>query len=81
MAGSGFSSTVRLAKSSPDMWAPIFTQNTENISQALDAYIKRLQRFKEVIDGQDEARSREIMQQANEIRRVLQGIDVKLGGL
>ncbi|MBD0256669.1 MAG: prephenate dehydrogenase [Cytophagales bacterium] len=79
MAGSGFSSTVRLAKSSPDMWAPIFTQNTENISRALDAYIKRLQRFKEVIDGQDEARSREIMQQANEIRRVLQGIDVKLG--
>lgn len=80
MAGSGFSSTVRLAKSSPDMWAPIFTQNTENISQALDAYIKRLQRFKEVIDGQDEARSREIMHQANEIRRVLQGIDGKLGG-
>jgi prephenate dehydrogenase len=81
MAGSGFSSTVRLAKSSPDMWAPIFTQNTENISRALDAYIKRLQRFKEVIDGQDEARSREIMQQANEIRRVLQGIDIKLGSL
>jgi prephenate dehydrogenase len=79
MAGSGFSSTVRLAKSSPDMWAPIFTQNTENISRALDAYIKRLQRFKEVIDGQDEARSREIMHQANEIRRVLQGIDGKLG--
>jgi prephenate dehydrogenase len=81
MAGSGFSSTVRLAKSSPDMWAPIFTQNTENISRALDAYIKRLQRFKEVIDGQDEARSREIMQQANEIRRVLQGIDTKMGSV
>jgi prephenate dehydrogenase len=81
MAGSGFSSTVRLAKSSPDMWAPIFTQNTENISRALDAYIKRLQRFKEVIDGQDEVRSREIMHQANEIRRVLQGIDGKLGSV
>ncbi len=81
MAGSGFSSTVRLAKSSPDMWAPIFTQNTENISRALDAYIKRLQRFKEVIDGQDEARSREIMEQANEIRRELQGIDTKMGSV
>ncbi len=81
MAGSGFSSTVRLAKSSPDMWAPIFTQNTQNISKALDAYIKRLQRFKEIIDSQDEARSRELMQQANEIRRVLQGIDTKLGSL
>jgi prephenate dehydrogenase len=81
MAGSGFSSTVRLAKSSPDMWAPIFTQNTQNISRALDAYIRRLQDFKSVIDSQDEARSRELMNQANEIRRVLQGIDHKLGNL
>jgi len=36
MAGSGFSSTVRLAKSSPDMWAPIFLENKENVLAALD---------------------------------------------
>jgi prephenate dehydrogenase len=79
MAGSGFSSTVRLAKSSPDMWAPIFTQNTQNISNALDAYIRKLQYFKELIDNQDESRSRDLMNQSNEIRRVLMGIDNKQG--
>jgi len=81
MAGSGFSSTVRLAKSSPQMWAPIFTHNTENISKALDAYIKKLQYFKEIIDTQDESKSKELMEQANEIRRVLMGIDKKLTNL
>jgi prephenate dehydrogenase len=75
MAGSGFSSTVRLAKSSPEMWAPIFTQNKENISTALGAYIRRLQAFKDIIDTDDEIRSKELMLHANEIRRVLLGIE------
>lgn len=75
MAGSGFSSTVRLAKSSPDMWGPIFTQNTKNISQALAAYIKNLQHFKEVLDAKDEKSSCEWMRKANDIRRILLGIE------
>jgi prephenate dehydrogenase len=75
MAGSGFSSTVRLAKSSPDMWAPIFTQNATNISKALDAYIKLLQDFKEIIDQQSEDRSYALMEKANGIRRVLMGLE------
>ena len=74
MAGSGFSSTVRLAKSSPDMWAPIFTQNGKNISEALASYIQKLQNFKNIIDNQDEKSSHALMQEANEIRRILQGI-------
>lgn len=74
MAGSGFSSTVRLAKSSPDMWAPIFAQNQRNVSDALDAYIKKLQYFKKIIDEQDLSGSYLLMKEANEIRRVLQGI-------
>lgn len=74
MAGSGFSSTVRLAKSSPDMWAPIFSQNQKNVSEALDAYIKKLQYFKEIIDRNDLSGSYFLMKEANEIRRVLQGI-------
>jgi prephenate dehydrogenase len=74
MAGSGFSSTVRLAKSSPDMWAPIFLQNQKNISEALDAYIKKLQYFKQIIDQNDLSGSYFLMKEANEIRRVLQGI-------
>ncbi len=75
MAGSGFSSTVRLAKSNPDMWAPIFSQNMKNISVAIDAYIQELELFKKIIDSGDEKRSRELMQKANEIRRVLSGIE------
>ena len=77
MAGSGFSSTVRLAKSSPDMWAPIFTQNSRNISEALNSYIAKLQEFKTFIDKQDEAASYELMQKTNDIRRILNGIDKK----
>jgi prephenate dehydrogenase len=74
MAGSGFSSTVRLAKSSPDMWAPIFSQNQKNVSEALDAYIKKLQYFKQIIDENDLSGSYILMKEANEIRRVLQGL-------
>ncbi len=74
MAGSGFSSTVRLAKSSPDMWAPIFSQNSKNVSEALDAYIKKLQLFKKVIDDNDVESSYRLMKEANEIRRVLAGL-------
>ena len=74
MAGSGFSSTVRLAKSSPDMWAPIFMQNSRNVSEALASYIQKLQYFKQIIDSQDENRSHALMQEANEIRRILPGM-------
>lgn len=75
MASTGFSSTVRLAKSSPQMWAPIFDQNRANVSDALAAYIEFLQQFKQVIDDQDITTSLEFMQRANVIRRVLDGIE------
>lgn len=75
MASTGFSSTARLAKSSPQMWAPIFDQNRTNVSQALADYIEFLQRFKEVIDAQDIERSFGFMVRANDIRRVLDGIE------
>lgn len=75
MASTGFSSTVRLAKSSPQMWAPIFDQNRVNVSDALAAYIDFLQQFKQIIDEQDVASSLDFMQRANVIRRVLEGIE------
>lgn len=71
MAGSGFSSTVRLAKSSPQMWGPIFTQNKANVSEALGKYISQLQAFKEIIDAEDEDQSKALMLKANDIRRIL----------
>jgi len=77
MASTGFSSTVRLAKSSPAMWAPIFDQNKDNVSKALGDYIDLLKRFKEAIDAQDLAQSREFMAKANDIGRILGGIEKK----
>ena len=77
LAGSGFESTVRLAKSSPQMWAPIFSQNKKHISNALGAYIDNLAAFKQFIDEGREDDLVETMENANEIRRVLDGINGK----
>lgn len=71
LAGSGFASTVRLAKSSPDMWAPIFEQNAEYLSQALVEYIMHLQKFHYHLMKRDTRELHRIMSKANEIRRVL----------
>lgn len=74
LAGGGFESTVRLAKSSPAMWSPIFEQNTDNIAAALGAYIEGLQAFHKALVEERYAETREQMKKANEIRRVLQSI-------
>jgi prephenate dehydrogenase len=72
MAGSGFASTVRLAKSSPEMWAPIFTENAENILLVLDRYINNLNNFRELIEEKNEEELRESMKETNVIRKVLE---------
>ena len=77
MAGTGFASTVRLAKSSSKMWSPIFEQNSKNLTTALDQYIKHLQEFKQVIQQKDLTKANELMTRANDIRRVLDGIELK----
>ena len=77
LAGSGFASTVRLAKSSPNMWAPIFEQNAEYLSQALLEYIMHLQRFHYHLMKKDTTELMRIMTEANDIRRVLDGIALK----
>ncbi|MBT1696213.1 prephenate dehydrogenase [Fulvivirgaceae bacterium PWU4] len=77
LAGSGFASTVRLAKSSPDMWAPIFEQNAEYLSQALLEYIMHLQKFQYYLMKRDVKELHRIMTDANRIRKVLEGIELK----
>lgn len=76
LAGSGLASTVRLAKSSPDMWAPIFEQNAAHLLQALREYIAHLQRFHDALESGDKGSVHEMLTRANEIRRVLQGIEL-----
>ena len=74
MAGSGFESTVRLAKSSPAMWAPIFEQNKENVVDSLDEYIENLQAFKELLVKNDYEGIYDEMNNTNKIKEILKGI-------
>ena len=71
LASSGFGSTVRLAKSSPDMWMPIFRQNRDNVLDVLDEYINTLARFRTLLIKQDFNTLHERMEAANAIRRIL----------
>lgn len=77
MASTGFASTVRLAKSSPKMWTPIFEENAKNVSTALDEYIHQLQDFKNMIDNGEFQAIYERIEEANDIRRILDGIELK----
>jgi len=71
LASGGFESTVRLAKSSPKMWADIFTQNADNVSEVLDTYINLLKEFKEKLNEKDYEYLYNEMAKANDIRRIL----------
>ena len=74
MAGSGFASTVRLAKSSPAMWTPIFRQNKENVIESLEEYINNLQQFKELMKKDDFTEIYNEMKSTNHIKQILNGI-------
>lgn len=74
MAGSGFESTVRLAKSSPKMWSPIFIGNKINILTSLDGFIKNLQDFKEMIENEDTEALQNSMSETNYIKEILNGL-------
>lgn len=74
MAGSGFASTVRLAKSNPATWTPILLQNKEYIVKSLEEYIKNLNEFKDVLSRESAEEVFEIMQNTNRIKGVLAGI-------
>lgn len=77
LAGSGFESTVRLAKSSPAMWAPIFEQNKENVIETLDAYIDNLENFKSLLLKDDYAALFQEMKNTNQLTSILNGISKK----
>ncbi len=74
MAGSGFESTVRLAKSSPAMWTPIFEQNKENVVETLEEYIQNLEDFKSMLLNDDFEGIYDEMNSTNKIKEILNGI-------
>ena len=77
LASGGFRSTVRLAKSSPEMWGPIFLQNKDYIIESLDIYIKHLNEFKDSIQNNEE-KMYDLMHNANNIRDILDGSNPSL---
>lgn len=74
LAGSGFASTVRLAKSSPHMWTPIFKQNKVNVIETLDEYINNLVKFKEFMQTDNFDEVYKDMENTNHIKDILNGI-------
>ncbi|WP_075341697.1 prephenate dehydrogenase [Tenacibaculum agarivorans] len=79
MAGSGFASTVRLAKSSPAMWTPIFKQNKNNVVETLNEYIQNLNHFKTLLENDDYSAIYAEMENTNHIKQILNGIqEIKL---
>ncbi|MDR0941180.1 MAG: prephenate dehydrogenase [Bacteroidales bacterium] len=71
MAGSGFDSTVRIAKSSTSMWTPILQQNADYLIASIDKYMETLCDFKKAIANNDSSRLFELIDEANKIRKVL----------
>ncbi|MGL2964991.1 prephenate dehydrogenase [Flavobacterium sp. XGLA_31] len=73
MAGSGFESTVRLAKSSPAMWTPIFKQNKKHVIKSLEEYIANLTQFKTLLEREDYDQIFNEMANTNRIKEILNG--------
>lgn len=71
MAGGGFESTVRLAKSSPEMWSPIFHQNKIYLLEVMDTYIEKMYHFRNLINKNKVDELTAFMKEANEIRKIL----------
>jgi prephenate dehydrogenase len=71
LAGGGFESTVRLAKSSGDTWAPIFVENSQYIIEVIDTYIEKMKIFRKMISEKDTRGLKDLMEEANKIRKIL----------
>ena len=71
LASGGFSSTVRLAKSNADMWIPILSQNRTNVLRVMDTYIEKMTEFRKAIDEGNEERIRELIEEANRIKKII----------
>jgi len=71
LASGGFASTVRLAKSSAEMWVPVFEQNSTYILEVIETYMNKLQAFKTAIEDNDDEKLKSLITQANHIQKIL----------
>jgi len=72
LAAGGFESTVRLAKSNPDMWLAIFKQNRDNVLDVLNEHISQLRKFKAALEKENYDYLKELMEQANRIKKIIE---------
>jgi prephenate dehydrogenase len=71
LAGGGFESTVRLAKSNGETWAPIFTENSEYILEVIDTYIEKMKIFRNMLAEKNTSGLKDLMEEANKIQKIL----------
>ena len=71
LAGGGFESTVRLAKSSAATWVPILMQNKYNVLDVLREHIHQLQLMRRMIERDDVEGLDELITRANSIQRII----------
>ena len=71
LAGGGFQSTVRLAKSNPDTWIPIFEQNRDNVLDVLDEHIHILSIMRSCLIKKKYDELYKMFEKANDIKRIL----------
>ncbi len=71
LAGSGFASTVRLAKSDPAMWVPIFLKNREHVLEGLNRYLKDMKNFKDFLESENEQELTKFLESGRKIRKIL----------
>ena len=71
LASGGFESTVRLAKSNPAMWVPIFKENRENVLDVLNEHISQLRKFKACLEKENYTYLQELIEDANKIKRII----------
>ncbi len=70
LAGGGFKSMVRIAKSSPKMWSDISKQNREEILKSLEYFQKEINFAKELINSQKWEELENWMAEANSLYKI-----------
>jgi len=71
LAGGGFKSMSRIAKSSPNMWEDIFRQNRENLLESIEAFNSEIMLCKKMIEDENWEELHKWMLDANSLHDIL----------
>ncbi|MCC8034388.1 MAG: prephenate dehydrogenase [Rikenellaceae bacterium] len=71
LAGGGFESTVRLAKSSPQTWVPILLKNKYNVLDVLREHIHQLNIIRKLLERDQGRELAAAIEKANSISRII----------